>query len=89
MHMFVHFYLAPGDFAGLQEVLTFDPNDLNKTLTITVNQDTIVEYPEEFQLSLAAPEGEMGVAIKQNTSTVTIMDNDGMKHYWWVRILCS
>ncbi len=60
----------------VDQILTFDPDEYEKVVTVFVNEDNVVEDTEGFELYLFAPEGETGVVFLRNTSLVTILDND-------------
>lgn len=63
------------DFHGTNGVLTFAPGDTNKTITVAIVDDSVVETNETFQVILSSPTG--GAAITgTNTATVTIVETD-------------
>lgn len=73
------FFPDPVDFIAHTELVSFDVAEEERTVTITINDDDIVESAEEFFVVLEVPPGETGVLLPQSFSTVTITDNDG-KH---------
>lgn len=63
------------DFRGTNGVLTFAPNETNKTITVAILDDSLVETNESFKVTLSAPTG--GAAISgTNVATVTIVETD-------------
>ena len=71
-------YLAPGDFNAVSNFpVTFNQGSLITTVTVTVNDDSILEIDEVFQGRLIYT-GTGTVEIVQDEANVTIVDNDGM-----------
>ncbi len=63
------------DYTGTNGVLTFAPGDTNKTITIAIVNDSVVETNETFSVLLSAPTGG-AILTGTNTAYVTIIDND-------------
>ena len=64
-----------GDFS-----LSFSPTATAPTslpIPVTILEDEVVETTEELVVVLSVPQGEEGVALLQNNSTVVILDEDG------------
>jgi Metallo-peptidase family M12B Reprolysin-like/Calx-beta domain len=62
------------DFAAVTGILTFPNKVVTKTITVPIVNDTLVEGPEAFTVTLSAPAGaSLGSA---NSATVTILDDD-------------
>ncbi len=66
-----------GDYRSASGTLTFAANETNKTISIVITNDTLVEASEDFTLTLSAPTGE-AVLTTNNVVTVTILDNDNV-----------
>ena len=63
------------DFIATNGTLTFGPGESNKTISVTVINDTIAEPNKGFVVNLGVPTGE--VTLGANTSVaVTILDDD-------------
>ncbi|MDX1950577.1 MAG: Calx-beta domain-containing protein [Verrucomicrobiota bacterium] len=63
------------DFTGAAGVLTFSPGDTNKTITIPIINDTLVESNEAFTLTISKPTG--GALLSgTNIATITIVETD-------------
>jgi len=74
------FALAAGrDYSLINTTLTFNSSnsDEPRCAYITILEDTILENPENLSVHLATP--DEGVKLLYNYSTITILDNDGMK----------
>jgi len=69
---------AGSDYTPINTTLTFTPRDSSEQCGyITILQDNIVEDPENFLIHLATSDED--VKLQYNYSTITILDNDGMK----------
>jgi hypothetical protein len=70
--------VAPADYtgspAGPDNVLDFEPGDLEETFTIPVADDSLVEGDETFSVALGDPVG--GLLGTPSSATSTIHDND-------------
>jgi large repetitive protein len=65
---------APGDYtAVVDELVTFDPGEVSKTVTVDVAGDTVDEADETFDLELT---GATNASIADDTATATITDDD-------------
>ena len=63
------------DYTATNGILTFLPNETNKTITAAIVDDAIVESTETFSVVLSAPAG--GAAIGGTNATyITITEND-------------
>ena len=67
--------IAGEDYDAVNELITFQPSDTEKSLFITIRQDAKVENNERFVLILATDDD--GVTIGDNLMTITITDDDG------------
>jgi len=66
--------VSPGDYAAQAgTVVNFGPNDVSKTVNITLNADQALEGEETFTLTLSSPAG--GILGTQSTATATVADN--------------
>ena len=69
--------LAPGDFGGVSSVpVVFNQGSTVTTVTVSINDDNILEIDEEFLGELVYT-GSQTVTIVQDEAVVTIVDNDG------------
>ena len=64
---------APEDFAALQTQVTFDPGQLQATVSVQLNPDALDEDDETFTLELS---GAQGLGIADPSGTATITDDD-------------
>jgi hypothetical protein len=63
------------DFTAASGTLNFANGEVSKSVTIAINDDSLVEGPETFTFSLSNPTGGATLGAI-TTSTVTINDND-------------
>ena len=66
--------VAPGDYTAKSGSLTFTTAQTEKTVSVVTIDDTTVESPESFTMSLSGPTG--GATIGTGMATATIDDND-------------
>ena len=67
---------APGDYVAIPATaLSFNPGELLKTVTVTINGDTTQEPNETFTLALSSPSG---ATLAKATGTATIQNDDGV-----------
>lgn len=64
---------AGGDYVPAVGTLTFTPGQTSKTVAVTVNGDTLVEFDEQVTLTLSAP---VNAAIADGTGVGTIRNDD-------------
>ena len=67
--------IAGSDYTATAGTLTFAANQVTRTISIPILNDTIAELNETFSISLSSPTG--AALGSQATSTITILDNDG------------
>jgi len=67
--------VAPGDYTATNGVLTFASGVTSRTISIKVNNDTLVESNETLTVTLSNP-GPGGLLGGQHTATLVITDND-------------
>ena len=60
----------------MNEVITFDIDDLQQNVAIFILDNSIVEGVEYFSVSISPIPGLFPVAIKNSTATISIKDND-------------
>jgi hypothetical protein len=60
------------DYQFSPQTITFNPGEAQKTITIPILQDSLLEGNETIQLSLTA--GDRAFIGEENTATVTILD---------------
>ena len=73
-------YTAPGDYTNvLSEALTFTRTDTSETVTVTINDDNVVEnLMESFTANLMVNAAlNPGVSLDPESATINIMDDDG------------
>ncbi|MBL3600922.1 MAG: hypothetical protein JMN25_13835, partial [gamma proteobacterium endosymbiont of Lamellibrachia anaximandri] len=64
---------SPGDYTAVSGTLTFLDGELNKTIPLTLTNDTTWEPSEAFTVTLS---NVVDAALGQATTTVTITDDD-------------
>ncbi|HYX27944.1 MAG TPA: FG-GAP-like repeat-containing protein [Pyrinomonadaceae bacterium] len=62
------------DYAGTPGTLTFNPGETQKTISVTIKDDTIDEINETFFINLSTP---TNATISDGQALCTIIDNDG------------
>lgn len=67
-------YIVLQDYIPKQEVLIFNPNETQKSVTVDIIDDAIYEGTEIFMVSLRAVSS--GVLVNQTLSSVYILDED-------------
>jgi hypothetical protein len=67
--------VAPTDYQATSNSLTFTPGQISKTITVTVNGDTVDEVDKEFTVTLSNPSG---AELIDGSATGTIIDDDGL-----------
>jgi hypothetical protein len=66
--------VAPGDYAAItSQLLTFNPGDLTKTVTVTINSDLLDEVDETYFVNLS---GASNGTITDSQGLGTINNND-------------
>jgi hypothetical protein len=65
---------AGSDYIATSGTLTFTPGQLTRTISVTVNGDTVVEPNETFNVNLS---GATNASITDNQGTGTITNDDG------------
>ncbi|MDB9535241.1 Calx-beta domain-containing protein, partial [Dolichospermum planctonicum CS-1226] len=63
---------AGQDYTATNGTLTFNPGESVKTFTIDINNDTVYEGNETFNVTLSNPTG--GAVLGQNVSTITLTE---------------
>lgn len=58
-------------------MLQFSPEEMEKELTITILDDSIMEGPEHFLVGLTLPMNTNGVVLGAVEMRIGIEDNDG------------
>jgi hypothetical protein len=72
------------DYNEVDETITFLPSDTQKTLFVTIRQDTKIENDETFVLLLSTDAD--GVVVGDRTMTITIQDDDGKYEQYFLRL---
>lgn len=63
------------DFNNATQTVSFASGEVNKTITIPINEDSLVEANESLTLALTNPSSSVSIGT-QKTATLTIIDND-------------
>ena len=72
---------APSDYIAIQRELRFDPDVSAQTVSISIQNDVVLELSESFAVELQISAYSMGLQLSQfNRTTVTITDNDSKCH---------
>ena len=66
--------IAGSDYVSVDQIVSFQPNEICRTQQLQILDDNSLETPECFQVSLFNPIG--GVLGVQRNAAVTIKDND-------------
>ena len=61
------------DYASTSGVLTFQPGEITRTVSVAIDDDTLVEDDETVTFTLSDPDG---LTIADGTATITIADDD-------------
>ena len=79
----VNYAMSPGsatagaDYAPHTGTLVFGPGVTSQTITVPTTNDTLVESPETFTVTLSSPRPATSIGLgSPSTATVTITDND-------------
>ena len=56
-------------------MVTFDNSNSLRTISISIYNDTILEFDESFRVELASDTS--GVTLNNSSASVTIIDDDG------------
>jgi subtilisin-like proprotein convertase family protein len=65
--------VEPGDYAAQSDVLSFEPGEATKTITVLVNGDDVFEGEETFMVNLTSP---TGATISDGEGLGTIRNDD-------------
>lgn len=71
---------APNDYASPDEVITFAPGELSKTISIPVVDDAQTELDERFSIQLYSPSNDASIGAA-NVTHVTILDNESTFYF--------
>ena len=76
---FPSFYAVSEDYVATTELVTFNPGQNNRSVTVQTLTDTLVEGNEMFEASLSLVAGTgQAIVLEDNIATATILDNSGM-----------
>lgn len=67
---------SPEDYEAFVEELTFDADNSRVCINVTIEDDTLLENPENFTVIINTNDPD--ATIPDSTSSVTILDNDGV-----------
>ena len=68
-------YLAGTDYVSSSGTLSFDSDNLVRTIYVNISDDSDLEFNEDFVIELDA--NTTGVVVNPSSATITIIDNDG------------
>ena len=68
-------YLAGADYASSSGTLSFDSDNLVRTIAVNISDDSDLELNEVFVIELDA--NTTGVVVSPSSATITIIDDDG------------
>ena len=69
------------DFVAIDDVITFEMEDLQATIFTLVLDNLSLEGVEEFTAHIEPVVGDFPVAVQNSSATVSIRDNDGLLLY--------
>ena len=73
---FLTLLTAPGDYQGIDKKLTFSPSNTSHMVSLSIVDDNLVEFNEEFSVLLTTPVND--VIPSQPSTSVLIINNDGV-----------
>ena len=68
---------TPADYTNVATQVTFNPTDFQKTVSISITNDPIIEETESFTALLTAASGAI-IPEDGKSATITIIDDDGV-----------
>ncbi len=72
------------DYVGFSEVLTFQPYETEQCMEFQVLEDSVMEGPEDFAVTLTAVNPEdVIIPPSYAVATVTIVDQTGWQLHCW------
>ena len=72
--------LASEDYTPTTQTLTFDPENIRRTVVFDITDDNVDEEIEQFIASLSFASSPVnGVQLQPNMTAILIEDNDGKK----------
>jgi hypothetical protein len=73
----ISLHLSAGmDYIPVEEQLVFLPGDFEKTISISLVDDALIEGQELLSMSLDSPVSDLRVELPNPTSNVFIIDDD-------------
>ena len=69
---------AREDYVAINDTITFEVDELLKSVFLIIVDDNAVEDVENLQVSVTPVLGQFPVAVQNNTATIIIADNDSM-----------
>ena len=66
-------YAAPGDYIASSTEVIFEPNDVRKTVSVTIIDDDVDETTEVFTVGLSVNQNDI---IVPGDAVITITDDD-------------
>ena len=73
----IHFYFfaIDSDYDPIDTILTFSPGNTTQTVTVNIQDDSLLEPTESFSLRLFPPEDPL-VVVSPGVTLISISDND-------------
>jgi len=68
---------SSGDYVSTSGTITFAPGETSKTITVTINGDTVKEPNETFTVALTGPANTVFDGTNNGIATGTILNDDG------------
>ena len=64
------------DFTFVPHNITFPARSINSTLSVTIQDDNLLEMNETFNITILIFESSRPISIANGTATIVIVDND-------------
>ena len=77
----MHIYVpppAPGDYRAVSESISLSPTLSEACVDVEIEDDSAVESTEYLTVSLSSLDGGLSVELSPDSTTIYIIDNDGM-----------
>ena len=70
------------DFTATSQLLVFNAATSEHTVMIPIIDDDLLEHVESFSATLTLLASDDQVSLSPSEATITILDNDGKKHFF-------